>query len=109
MTIIDKKFAAEIVTDKGKVFKFDDLSCLSKYLKVNKLQEASLSFIVVNDYNNPGGLIDARTAIFVGSHDLRSPMRGDVAAFSNKASADAVKAKFSEAKLLTWKEVFDNF
>lgn len=109
MTIIDKKFAAEIVTDKGKVFKFDDLSCLSKYLKVNNLPEASLSFIVVNDYNNPGELIDARTAIFVGSHDLRSPMRGDVAAFSNKASADAVKAKFSEAKLLTWKEVFDNF
>ena len=109
MTIMDKKFAAEIVTDKGKAYKFDDLSCMVKYLKVNKWNESQMAFVVVNDYDKPGELIDARTATFVSSRELRSPMRGDVAAFSNKAAAEAVKAKFSEAKLLSWKEVFDNF
>lgn len=109
MTIMDKKYAAEIVTDKGKVFKFDDLSCMVKYMKTNQLNEAELAFVVVNDYNNPGELIDVKTAVFLSSKDLRSPMRGDVAAFSAKSFATANMSKFTDAKMLTWKEVFDNF
>lgn len=109
MTIMDKKFAAEIVTNKGKAFKFDDLSCMVKYIKINQLKEEELAFIVVNDYNHPGELIDVKTATFLSSKDLRSPMRGDVAAFSAKSFATANTAKFADAKILTWKEVFDNF
>lgn len=108
MTIMDKKFASEIVNSKGKAFKFDDLSCMVKYIKTNQLKQEDLTFVVVNDYNRPGELIDAKTAIFLSSKELRSPMRGDIAAFSDKASAEAVKAKFSEAKILTWKEVFES-
>jgi len=109
MTIMDKKYAAEIVTDKGKVFKFDDISCLIKYMKANRLIEAELAFVVVNDYSKPGEWIDVKTAAFLSSKDLRSPMRGDVAAFSAKSFATANMAQISEAKMLTWKEVFDNF
>ncbi|MFN8343486.1 MAG: nitrous oxide reductase accessory protein NosL [Spirosomataceae bacterium] len=105
MTIMDKKYAAEIVTDKGKVFKFDDLSCLVKYMKISKLNEEELAFIVVNDYNRPGEWIDVKTAVFLNSKDLRSPMRGDVAAFSAKSFATANMAQLSDAKMLTWKEV----
>jgi len=109
MMIMDKKYASEIVTDKGKAFKFDDLSCMVKYMKTNQLKEVELAFIVVNDYSKPGELIDAKTATFLGSKDLRSPMRGDVAAFADKATAEVHKAKFADAKLLTWQEVFANF
>lgn len=109
MTIIDKRYAAEIVTDKGRAFKFDDLSCMVKYMKANKLNESALAFVVVNDYSKPGEWIDAKTATFLSSKDLRSPMRGDVAAFSAKSSATAHMTQFSEAEMLTWKEVFDRF
>jgi copper chaperone NosL len=109
MTIMDKKFAAEIVSDKGKAFKFDDLSCTVKYLKTNAIDENTLKFLVVNDYTRPGELIDARTAVFVNSRELRSPMRGDVAAFADRAAAEATKAQFADAKLLTWKEVYALF
>lgn len=109
MTIMDKKYAAEIVTNKGKVFKFDDLSCMVKYIKTSQLKEEELAFIVVNDYNNPGELIDVKTATFLSSKDLRSPMRGDVAAFSVKSFATASMSKFADAKILTWKEVFESF
>ncbi len=105
MTIVDKRYAAEIVTDKGKTFKFDDLSCMVKYMKINKLDESTLAFLVVNDYNAPGELIDVKTAVFLSSKDFRSPMRGDVAAFSPKSFATANKAEFAQAKMLTWKEV----
>jgi copper chaperone NosL len=109
MTIMDKKYAAEIVTSKGKAFKFDDLSCMVKYMKANQLNDSELAFVVVNDYSNPGELIDVKTATFLSSKDLRSPMRGDVAAFSAKSFATANMSKFTDAKMLTWKEVFDNF
>lgn len=109
MTIMDKKYAAEIVTDKGKALKFDDVSCLIKYMKANKLKEPDLAFVVVNDYNKPGEWIDAKTATFLSSKDLKSPMRGDVAAFSAKSFATANMSQFSEAKMLTWKEIFDRF
>ncbi|AEI46570.1 nitrous oxide reductase accessory protein NosL [Runella slithyformis] len=109
MTIMDKKYAAEIVTDKGRAFKFDDLSCMVKYMKANKLNESALAFVVVNDYGKPGEWIDAKTATFLSSKDLRSPMRGDVAAFSAKSSATAHMTQFSEAEMLTWEEVFDRF
>jgi copper chaperone NosL len=78
-------------------------------VKANKLNEAELAFVVVSDYSKPGEWIDAKTATFLSSKDLRSPMRGDVAAFSAKSFATANMTKFSEAKMLTWKEVFDTF
>jgi copper chaperone NosL len=109
MTIMDKKYGAEIVTSKGKAFKFDDLSCMVKYMKVNQLNDSELAFVVVNDYSNPGELIDVKTATFLSSKDLRSPMRGDVAAFSAKSFAATNMSKLADAKMLTWKEVFDNF
>ncbi|HRI80568.1 MAG TPA: nitrous oxide reductase, partial [Cyclobacteriaceae bacterium] len=31
MTLMDNKFGAEIVTDKGKIYKFDDMSCFLNY------------------------------------------------------------------------------
>lgn len=109
MTIVDKRYAAEIITDKGKAFKFDDLSCMVKYMKANKINETELAFVVVNDYSKPGELIDVKTAVFLSGSDFRSPMRGDVAAFSAKSFATTNMTQFSEAKMLTWKDVFDRF
>ncbi|WP_198175425.1 hypothetical protein [Spirosoma telluris] len=55
MTIVDQTFAAEIVTQKGKSYKFDDVACLVNYLNENKVPEADLAFLLVDQYNKPGG------------------------------------------------------
>ena len=34
MTLVDKKFGAEVVTKKGKVYKFDDLNCMIKFYQL---------------------------------------------------------------------------
>ena len=109
MTLVDKKFATELVTDKGKVFTFDDLNCTVEYMKANQLDPKSLRFLVVNDYDRPGELIDIKTATFITSPDLRSPMRGDVAAFASSTAAEASKSKLAEAKLMTWEAVYASF
>ena len=33
MTIIDPKFGGEIISKKGKIFKFDDTHCLAKFME----------------------------------------------------------------------------
>ncbi|GAA4471138.1 hypothetical protein GCM10023189_61080 [Nibrella saemangeumensis] len=100
MTIVDKKFAAELVTAKGKAFKFDDLDCMTTYMLENELSEAPIQLVA--DYNRPGELVDARTAVFVHDESLRSPMRGDKAAFS---AATVAEQKFPGVKALTWNEL----
>ena len=40
MTIMDPKFGGEVVTKKGKVFKFDDVHCLIRFSKSGKINSA---------------------------------------------------------------------
>src|ERR1035437_7399087 len=73
MTIMDKRFAAEILTKKGKAYKFDDISCLKKYIKEENLPESELT-VFVADYNNPDGkFLDARQIVYLHSVLFKSP------------------------------------
>lgn len=104
MTIVDNKFGAELVTQKGKVFKFDDLSCMVQYMKSAKTLDNNYQFMLVNDFQGKGELIDCKSAFFVKSENFKSPMRGDVAAFN---SSDAAKA--NGAEVLSWETIFAQF
>lgn len=50
MTLMDKRFGAEIVTDKGKVYKFDDLNCLVNFMKAGAVPETSMAQILAVDF-----------------------------------------------------------
>ncbi len=109
MTIMDKEYACELVTKKGKVYKFDDVSCMIKYLKKNQTTEVDYDFIVVNQVKAPNEFIDVRKAVFVNGKDFSSPMRGDLAAFLDLKSVESLKKKDSTIKIFTWKEAFERF
>lgn len=83
MTIMDDRFGAELVTTKGKVHKFDDLFCLNKYYQMQQAKDADYRYILVNDYLQKGTLIDLRHAHLLKAEALRSPMGGNMAAFSS--------------------------
>ncbi len=106
MTIMEKKYACELVTKKGKIFKFDEVSCMIKYLKISHTTEEDYAFMVVNDFNNPQNFIDVKKATFVGGEDFISPMRGDLAAFSEIKDIDK---KRPNIEVFSWKEVFEKF
>ncbi len=99
MTIADGRFAAELITDKGKVFKFDDLSCMIRFSKENKNQVYTQKY--VNDYTKNNILIDAESALFIYSPNVRSPMHGDVAAFVQQEDAGKY-SKMWNAPILKW-------
>jgi len=106
MTIVDHQHAAQIVTDKGKAYKFDAIECMLNYLKEN--DDINPELYLVNDFMNPGQLIDATKATYLISKNISSPMGEYLSAFQTKEAADKTKMKY-EGKLYTWQEILDHF
>jgi copper chaperone NosL len=104
MTIADGRFGAELITEKGRCYKFDDLECLLNYKK-EKTGVAFKSFYV-NAYIEKNQLIDASKAFYVQSESLRSPMGGNYAAFLNQEKAIDF-AKKQSALVQTWNEILE--
>ena len=102
MTIVDNQHASELVTAKGKVYKYDAIECLINDLK--KRDSTEVGMLLVNDYSNPGDLISAESAIFLISEGVPSPMGAFLSAFNDKADAEAVKSE-SGGALFDWQEV----
>ena len=108
MTLVDKKFGAELVTDKGKVYKFDDVNCFINFYNSGLEDPDHYSHVLVIDYSNPGKLISARDAFYVKSAELRSPMDGQVAAFESKPAMDNFKQQW-KGIYLAWGEVVTQY
>jgi copper chaperone NosL len=104
MTIVDKHFAAEILTHKGKSFKFDDIACLRNYMKAENVKADDVD-IYIADYANPDGeFINARNASYLRAGLLKSPMNGNTAAFPSADLASARKDSL-HAESAAWKDL----
>jgi len=89
MTIVDKIHAAEIVTKKGKVYKFDATECMVNFME--DFESSEVALFLTNDYNRPEALIDATSATFLISENIPSPMGAYLSAFKSEAEAIAVQ------------------
>ena len=91
MTIMDKRFASEIITAKGKIFKFDATECMAGFLRENQdIANNDQSIFLVSDFDHPGQFVDARKSWFLNDNSLSSPMGANLAAFSSQGSAKAM-------------------
>ena len=99
MTIVDQQHAAELVTTKGKAFKFDAIECMVRYLKEHEGTE--YAFTLVNDYNKPGSFINAETATFLISPSVPSPMGAFLSAFASEDQAMKLQQE-KAGKLYDW-------
>ena len=108
MTLIDKKFGAEIVTAKGKVYKFDDMNCMVNFINSGYLEDETLEHILVVDYTQPGKLIPAEKAFYLKSDEIRSPMASGVAAFESEKIMLIQKSKL-KAMYMDWGELNKQF
>ncbi|MBL7840840.1 MAG: nitrous oxide reductase accessory protein NosL [Cyclobacteriaceae bacterium] len=108
MTLVDRKFGAEIVTKKGKVYKFDDLNCMVGFYNSDYEVHENMEHILVIDFAHPGTLIDVQQAFFVKTSEIRTPMAGGIAAFSNKEDQANQNEKW-KGTLLEWPDVIAEF
>lgn len=93
MNIVDKTHAAQYVTKKGKQFKFDAIECMVNDLS-DKLDE-NLAFLLVADYGSPGEMINAKSATFLISKEIKSPMGAYLSAVSSMQKAKELQQNHS--------------
>lgn len=106
MTISDNKFGAELITKKGKVFKFDDSHCVMSYLSLLEKSSSAddVGAIYFTNYSGDHELINIDKAVFLQSEALKSPMGGNIVAFASKSELDTVKNRIG-GTMLNWEQV----
>jgi len=102
MTIVDKQHAAEFVTKKGKIYKFDAIECMVNFMK--EFDSKEISLFLCNDFSKGEDLIDATQSTFLISENIPSPMGAFLSAFQEKE----VAMKFQQDKggeIYNWTEL----
>ncbi|MFZ6025630.1 MAG: nitrous oxide reductase accessory protein NosL [Bacteroidota bacterium] len=100
MRVTDPHFGAELVTGKGKVYKFDDVICLKNYLEQEK--NIAVKNLYLSRYTSPHQLIEADKAVIVQDKSIRGPMGGNIAVFTRADSI--IPALKNNGKTITWNQ-----
>ena len=104
MTISDNRYGAEIITRKGKVYKFDDSHCLLSFIQSKTVEKKELDKVYFTDFIGKHNLIKADNAFLLQSDFFRSPMNGNIAAFSNADSMKKIAQQY-KSSVVTWKQL----
>ncbi|MCV9387877.1 nitrous oxide reductase accessory protein NosL [Reichenbachiella ulvae] len=82
MTIVDQQHAAQLVTIKGRNYKYDAIECMVQdYLQWDR---PDVKYFLVADYASPGQLTDAHQASYLISEAIPSPMGAHLTAFATE-------------------------
>ena len=108
MSIVDNRFASEVVTKKGKSYKFDAVECLINYLDEHVEDESKLSIIQTNTHDAPGQLIDVATCYYLKSESMPSPMGMYLSGYDKQRSA-LIKHNEIGGEIYSWKELIESF
>ncbi|MFO7589131.1 MAG: hypothetical protein R6X22_13870 [Gemmatimonadota bacterium] len=104
MAIEEPRFAAELVTERGRIYRFDAIECLAGYV----LERAGEDPLVadaglwVTDVRAPGAWLRVEEARFLRSPEIPSPMGMHLAAVPAEAGAAAGPFVPADAESLTW-------
>ncbi len=105
MGIIDTKFGGEVVTKKTKVYKFDDVICMVRFLKAGTINENEVAKRVVINFEKQNDFIDVSKTFFWINPELKSPMGSNVAAFASQHAAEKAK-EGKDGRLIGWDELY---
>ena len=104
MSIADARFGAEVLSKKGKAWKFDDLHCLVAFLKSGELKQEAIHEVYFVRFDGGHELLPSAKAILLQSERLRTPMGSNIVAFEGKPGLDEAGKQFG-GKEITWKEL----
>jgi copper chaperone NosL len=106
MGVVDTKFGGEVITKKGKVYKFDDVICMVRFLKADGVKENDIEEKVIINAEKENDFVDVSKTIFWISPELRSPMGSNAAAFSSQQAAEKAK-NGKDGQLMNWDELYN--
>ena len=108
MSIVDQRFGGEIVTQKGKVYKYDAVECMVNYIDERVEDEKSLKMVLTNTYDAPGKLVDAKACYYLISKNMPSPMGMFLNPFESLDAASKNMEEHSGA-IFGWEELRADF
>ncbi len=108
MTLVDQKFGAEILTRKGKVYKFDDINCMVGFLKSGFESYENVQAVLAADFQHEGSLIEVNEAGFLHSEGLNTPMGSGVGVFVSQEEA-LLGSKGLHGEVLDWEKIKKKF
>lgn len=104
MTISDSRYGAEMLTKKGRVYKFDDSRCLVDFVQSNEIPKKNVQELYLASFHAPAELIPVHQAFLLKSEKLNSPMRGNVAAFKTLESLQEVQKEMA-GEVVLWEDL----
>lgn len=104
MSIMDSRFGAEMITKKGKVFKFDDIHCLLQFKEENRIDKSELKQIYLVDFDEPHNFIEVSKSLLLKGEGLHSPMAGNIASFADQKHLEVANQKFG-GQAISWTEL----
>lgn len=103
MTIVSPQHASQMVTKKGRSYKYDAIECL-----VHSLQEdfadTEMAFKLVADFDRPGEFVDAEKAGYLVSENIQSPMGENLSAFDGNEAVKKAQENFT-GEIFSWEEL----
>jgi copper chaperone NosL len=104
MTIVETFYGSEILTKKGKAYKFDSVECLAAFIIKEEVPANKIQDLYFTDFENAGKLFPLDEMIFVQAKKLKSPMGLNLSAYRNQKTADDV-AMLYFGETLSWDQV----
>jgi copper chaperone NosL len=104
MLISDHNYGAELITQKGKIFKYDSIECLAD--DQIRLSNEEIHSIWVANFYPPNELININNAHFLLSDNLKSPMGLYLSAFKNDVELNKIAEKYG-GKEISWEDLLD--
>jgi len=103
MGIIDPKFGGELITTKGKLYKFDDLNRMALFIRSGKVPQSQIDKMVVINYEKEQDFIEVQKSYFLLSSALKSPMGGNTAAFASQDAAQKLNNDIN-GEIIRWND-----
>ena len=104
MVISDERFGAEVVTAKGKIYKFDDVHCIISFLKTKEVAPTKIKDIYLTDFCSNHQFINVKQTVLLKSDILKSPMNGNIAAFDNTDSLIKMQQRYP-GNIIDWAQL----
>lgn len=106
MTVSDARFGCQLVTKKGRAYTFDDVQCLVEFVNEGGVDKEEVAEYYLPDYVGENRLLPAGGLFLLRSEGLKSPMRGDIAAFVTEADRAEIEEITQGGERLTWEDVW---
>lgn len=105
MGVMDERFAAQLVTDRGRSYVFDSVECMAEFLNQGETVSADeVRALWVMDFSEPGSWVRAEEASFLHSDGIRSPMGMNLSAYAADQRAREGRIELG-GEVLSWAEV----